>query len=184
VAQFGGPEGLALAHEYFTRESVFVFEYQRLRLTTGVGLPAAAMSLVLLHMLLRQVTEDEWELWDVWTKMTLTGRLPAEPSLDPGEPVIARALALRPSLLPLLRDDERAFARACPEEAAALRRYRQGLPALVQALRRARSEGALAWGLREILPFWIIFHWNRMGFDLLRQQQMALLMAAVLNPKL
>lgn len=184
VAQFGGPVGMALAHEFFTRESVLVLEHHRLRLTEGVGLPPLDFSLVALDMLLRLVTDDDWELWDVWTKLSLTGRLPAELRLEPEDPEVARALALRPGVMSLLREEGRALACARPQEALALRRYGEGLPALAQALRRARAEGTLAWGLREILPFWIIFHWNRMGFDLLRQQQLALVMAVVLNPKL
>ncbi|MEX1365470.1 MAG: thiopeptide-type bacteriocin biosynthesis protein [Nannocystaceae bacterium] len=184
VAQFGGPVGMALAHEFFTRESMLVLEHHRLRLTEEVGLPALDLSLVALDMLLRLVTDDDWELWDVWTKLSMTGRLPAKLSLEPDDPEVARALALRPRVMSLLRDEGRALACAGPRQALALRRYGEGLPALAEALRRARCEGELAWGLRDILPFWIIFHWNRMGFDLLRQQQLALLMAVVLNPKL
>lgn len=184
AVQFGGPAGLALAHRYFTHESLAVLAHHRARLTRGVGLPPAELSLVLLHMFLRRVTDDDWELWDLWCKMEVTGRLPSGGRVDPATPEVASALALRPHLLPLLRDDEAALAHATAAEASALRHYAEALPAIARDLRAVRTEGRLAWGLREILPFWIVFHWNRMGFDDARQERLAHVMSTVLNPKL
>jgi thiopeptide-type bacteriocin biosynthesis protein len=182
VYQFGGQVGLDLAHEFFTAESLAVLAYHHLRLQSPVVLAPAEFSLVLLDPFLRQVTEDEWELWDLWCKLELTGRLPGPPGTGSESDNVA-AGAVRKVFLPMLRDYESTLSRVSDAERKILLQYRQQLPRLVQRTRQAVESGVLLWGIREIIPFWIIFHWNRMGFDFHRQSRLAFLMSRILNPR-
>lgn len=178
--QFGGPRGLELAHAFFTHESLAVLAYQRTRLRGEVRLGPAEFSLVLLGSLLERVVDDRWELWDLWCKQSLTGRLPDGWESSPD---YRKARGMRAQLEPLLLRREHAFGLCGPEEARALARLDERCGPIAEQLRLARLRGELGWGLRQILPFWVVFHWNRMGFDLARQRQLALLMVALASPK-
>jgi thiopeptide-type bacteriocin biosynthesis protein len=196
VQQFGGMKGLDLAHRFFTFESLAVLEYHRSRLLgfalAGVEargsawLAPAEFSLVLLHMLFQRVTDDKWELWDLWCKMELTGRLRSGGRVRGDEPEVLRARALRDRFMPFLDDEDAVLTRARTwgGENHAFFRYAAAVPKMAMDLRLARAGGDLSWGLREILPFWVIFHWNRMGFDRARQELLSLVMSTILNPKL
>ena len=182
IYQFGGETGLQIAHTFFTLESLAVLAYHRLHLQQRTIFPPIEFSLVLLDSFLRKVTEDEWELWDVWCKMALTGRLPG-PVYDETAVDSTQLATVREAFLPLLRDSTVTLACVSAAERTILAHYREKLPPIVTRLLEARDSGALLWGLREILPFWIIFHWNRMGFDLDRQRLLTLVMTRILDPK-
>ncbi len=180
--QFGGELGLEVAHEFFTEESLAVLAYHRLRLRGGVALDRAEFSLLLLDEFLRQVVEDESELLDLWCNMALTGRLPDPPgSGSQGD--IQAAEAVRGAFLPLLRDHYLVLERMTDAELRPAPR----IPIPTSRNRHPSPPGGgigfPALGVRTILPFWIIFHWNRMGFDLVRQRRLAFLMTRILHPK-
>jgi hypothetical protein len=54
---------------------------------------------------------------------------------------------------------------------------------VAQRLNTARDEGQLLYGLRSILPSWVVFHWNRMGFSSAEQCSMSLAMIHLLGPE-
>ncbi|AKT40984.1 thiopeptide-type bacteriocin biosynthesis protein [Chondromyces crocatus] len=182
VHQFGGEVGMDLAHEFFTTESLAVLGHRALHLTGHASLSSTEFSLLLLHDLFQHLVEDRWELWDLWANLALADR---SLTLDDAERDDAIALAerardaiveildARPSLLHRLTDPERAL----------LPPYRDATHALAARLRAARDDGQLSHGLRQILPFWIVFHWNRMGFDADHQRRLAFVMAHLLDPK-
>ena len=98
ICQMGGPAGLELAHLFFTAESVAVLGYHRCRLRGPAGLHPSEFSLLLLDRTLCRPVGETWEVWDVWAKMTLTGRISAPPSrVDPPgrhEPTVQATRAL------------------------------------------------------------------------------------------
>jgi|CXWL01.1.fsa_nt_gi thiopeptide-type bacteriocin biosynthesis protein len=177
--QFGGMVGLALAHEYFTVESLAVLKYRDCMLRGQQKIPAHEFSLLVLHALFSSVTEDEWEEWDIWCGQLLTGRLDATDLLAPPNGVEA----LRDELFPLLRNAQFARGRMSDEEAEIWDFYESSVHKLAIGVRYAAHAGEMLWPMRQILPFWAIFHWNRMGFDFRLQKRMAALMFAILSPK-
>lgn len=182
VFQFGGETGLALTHEYFTVESLGVMAFQRARLKGQSAMRAEQFSILLIDMLLRSVVGDEMEVWDVWCKMELTGRVDRSAikrySADnTGRPVPRR---LRDQLRNIHFDSSR----IAEPEGALFDSYRAQTTEIARRLRRADEDGHLLWSVRHILPFWIIFHWNRMGFSLSRQRQLSRFMLRLYSPKL
>jgi thiopeptide-type bacteriocin biosynthesis protein len=178
--QFGGAAGLKAAHRFFTAESMAVLRYWRLLANGEATMGAPEFSLALLDLFLRRTVDDVWELWDVWCRMDLAGR-----AIDPwdaerwgdlagsGHSLVTRLHSRDPSLT-WVPDPERACLLAFQEQAAA---------AAIE-WRALRDGGRLLFPLREILPFLIVFHFNRMGFDSERQRQLCWLMQTLLSPKL
>lgn len=180
--QFGGATGLDLAHRFFGIDSMAILAYQRLRIYGGTHLGPTEFSLTLLDTLLRGATGDQWERWDVWCNMAATGRL----RVPVGSSAWREAQpspAVREALLALLGQPARREWVVSEGETAILRRYTEQVRAVTADLRSAEQRGHLMWGLREILPFWIVFHWNRMGVGAADQQRLALAMTHVLSPK-
>jgi thiopeptide-type bacteriocin biosynthesis protein len=176
VTQFGGDIGLALTHRWFTAESLAVLEHHRLRLDGTARIGSGLFSLMVIERLARRLYDD-WERWDVWCKLSLTGRL-AEDAAGNVDPARARSARL------LLSHQARILGAASEPERTLFTRYDAALDELVPHIDAAVQASDLLWGLREILPFWIVFHWNRMRFDAATQQSLAATMVAALSPKL
>jgi thiopeptide-type bacteriocin biosynthesis protein len=176
VTQFGGVTGLSLTHRWFTAESFAVLDHHRWRLHGTARIGSGLFSLMLIDRLLRRLCDD-WERWDVWCKLSLTGRLAVDAArtVSPSRARAARVLLSHPS---------RILAAASEPERKLFARYDAALDEIVPDLVAAVDAGLLLWGLREILPFWIVFHWNRMRFDLATQESLAAQMVAALSPKL
>jgi thiopeptide-type bacteriocin biosynthesis protein len=176
VTQFGGATGLSLTHRWFTAESLAVLEHHRLLLDGTARIGSELFSLMLIDRLLRRLC-DAWERWDVWCKLALTGRLvdDAAGAVDPSR---SRATRL------LLSHQARILDAASEPERTLFARYDAALDELCPEIQAAVDAGQLLWGLREILPFWMVFHWNRMAFDLDTQKSLAAMAAAALSPKL
>jgi thiopeptide-type bacteriocin biosynthesis protein len=175
VSQLGGPVGLDLTHRFFTAESVAVLAHHRLQLSGTARLDRELFSLILIDRLLGQVT-DAWETWDVWCKMTFAGR-PADTqsaiSIDAGDPRIA---------LTLLNHQSRVLDAVSNDERELFAHYDAGLERLAPKIHAAVEDGTLSWGIREILPFWIARHWNRMRFPAQTQERLSALMVRALSP--
>jgi len=176
--QFGGPRGMDLAHDYFTIESIAVLKYKDAMRRGSTNLKDWQFSLLMLHELLNKVTGDRWELWDVWCNMQLTGRLAAEDLTPPSD-----LAELRAEMLPFLFDASTATRKMTAREGQIWECYKENVAALVAKIREAGRTGQLLWPLRQILPFWVVFHWNRMGFGIERQRRLARAMAVVLSTK-
>ena len=179
VYQFGGAEGLAIAHDFFTLDSLAILKYRYCMKRERHKLFPHEFSLLLLQQLVGSATEDRWEEWDVWCGQTLTGRL----SIDDLITCPENLDALRNELLPLLHDEQIARRRMSEEEADIFESWASSMPRLTAGLREAARAGKSFWSVRQVLPFWAIHHWNRMGFDYPFQRRIATLMSAVLNPK-
>ncbi|MEU2030744.1 thiopeptide-type bacteriocin biosynthesis protein [Nocardia amamiensis] len=175
VMQFGGATGLSLTHQWFTAESLAVLEHHRLRLDGTARIGSELFSLMLIDRLLRRLCDD-WERWDVWCKLALTGRLVGDAA---GAVDLSRSRATRL----LLSHQARILGAAGEPERKMFARYDTALDELCPEIQAAVDAGRLLWGLREILPFWMVFHWNRMAFDFETQKLLAATGAAALSPK-
>jgi thiopeptide-type bacteriocin biosynthesis protein len=180
--QFGGEEGLGAAHSFFTVESLAVLSFWRLAMAGKATIGPSEFSLTLLDLFLRQVVGDEWELWDLWHKMELTGR-DLRVAGAARERAIDEAWKRGKPLLDLLRLNDPELTWLPGPERDCLLQYRIKLPSLSARLRQLHSDGALLFPMREILPFWVIFHFNRMCFPADEQRFLSFLMSTVLSPK-
>jgi thiopeptide-type bacteriocin biosynthesis protein len=169
TALFGGPTGMAFAHQFFTADSLAVLGYFRDACDGAPAMRPQMASTAVLDILLRSVLGDAFELWDVWNGVK----------------------DLRGDSVPLSAGDERAALAglalsrslpAAPAEPAWLVRYRADLDALGAAIAAVRAEAGLGFPLRRVLQFWVLFHWNRMGFDVRTQGALAARMATLLAP--
>ncbi|MEX1362766.1 MAG: thiopeptide-type bacteriocin biosynthesis protein, partial [Nannocystaceae bacterium] len=182
VHQFGGPVGLALAHELFTIESRAVLEYGQLLDSGRTAVDPIVFSLFVVGALLRRVVGDRWEMWDAWMHMDLAGR---RVQLDPARRAeLVDELAEQREVLEALAMEPESLCEELDEvERPLFRRYLDGLDGFAERLTAAASSGELHYGLREILPFYIVFHWNRMRFDRGLQCTLVFYMTQVLSPK-
>ena len=64
-----------------------------------------------------------------------------------------------------------------------VRRYLRANSVVARELVRAHRAGELLYPPRQLLPFWIIFHWNRWGFGLNEQVTLAHGVEHLLSPK-
>lgn len=180
--QFGGQTGIGIAHRFFTVESLAVLAFHRQRLRGDASLDPFVFSLLLIDLLLREVTGDAWERWDVWCRMESTGRA-LRLSDEAQAAAIERSRVARQAIGDVIGDPERAIRGLSSGERRIVDEYRRALPAIASELNHAHDHGQLLWGVRTILPFWIVFHWNRMAFDLHEQRWLTFLMTTLLSPR-
>jgi thiopeptide-type bacteriocin biosynthesis protein len=168
---FGGPAGLALAHAFFTADSAAVWAHVRATLGGQSVIPAAAFSTALLVRLTDRLF-DRFEGWDMWCRVAELRGAPAVVPAGFGAAVeTGLALAADAGALALA---------GLPPDAVHVLEAR--LAALAGAAARAVDHGLLSVALRAVVPFWIVFHWNRLGLDLTAQQALAALVAAEIAP--
>ncbi|MFJ6787422.1 thiopeptide-type bacteriocin biosynthesis protein [Streptomyces angustmyceticus] len=158
---FGGPTGMALAHELFHTDSVGVLEYLRLAADgSDKMLDANATSLLAMTLMMRAAGLEFGEQGDVWGQVE--ARRPLADDVTPDQ-VSGMVGTMRHLLLieagPLLTDGPLAPVHA----------WIEGLEHSGRALAEAASDGRLTLGVRGILARHVLFHWNRMGFTT-RQQ--------------
>lgn len=165
TAAFGGERAMAEAHQLFCDDSRAIV---RLISDRGVGLGRRELSLLLCGTLMRGAGLEWYEQGDVWHRVALERHLPAD--VTPSE-LTAMAADLTSLMLadvtpdgPLLRADGPLAAVA--DWADAFRRTGRNLGA-------AARSGTLQRGLREILSYLVIFHWNRLGLPARTQSILA-----------
>ena len=151
-ARFGGPVGMAIAHNAFDHDSRGAIHYESLSDDQRRAVSRVDLSVAICGDLFLNSLGDRAEIWDVWQRLlrvirrnapapdtTVSGELDARP------PHAAADLAdLSPEL------------RALVEERLSDNR---GLAATIVA---ARDAGRLTVGLRSWLTAVTIFHWNRL----------------------
>ncbi|MEM7052269.1 MAG: thiopeptide-type bacteriocin biosynthesis protein [Acidobacteriota bacterium] len=178
--QFGGETGLEIAHRLFTVDSLAILDLRAAEVRPQT-LPI--LSLTLLNHLLRELTEDPWEMWDAWCNMRLTHRLP---TLRPEG--VARAEAgferFRPALEKAVWRPEEVISELPAAARSVMRSSFEENVAVAERLRRAADEGQLLYGPRKIFPFYVIFQWNRWMIPLAMQRTLTLYMERLLDPKI
>ena len=165
-AAFGGPSGMTIAHDLFIADSEAVLRL--LGNGSGVRLGRRELSVVLSTTLLRGARLEWYEQGDAWHRVTRERPLP-------GDVTAEQVRELTASTTTLLTSDTSAgsslFEAGGPLAnaagwAAAFRQAGQSLGTL------ARS-GTLQRGLREMLSYHVIFHWNRLGLTTRQQAILA-----------
>lgn len=150
TAAFGGPTGMAIAHELFCADSGHIL--------TRLPQPAQEVGRKELSMLLLgtmlSTCLDRFERGDVW-------QLVAEQRPLPAPPPTAKLEALAERILPLVASPLNATAPAGPLAFAAP--WADAFSRAGQSLYEAAAAGQLTRGLRRVLVHHVIFHWNRIG---------------------
>lgn len=171
--QFGGEAGSDVAHDYHASDSLLALEatYREARGTASAS--PEVLSLLVVSDLARRMTDDAWEAWDLWKRMEITGRLrpvgreAARAMIEMVQPFVHRPEAVLPRLA---LADRRLVTTAYEANARA-----------AGAMRELARRGKLLFHLREIIPFWIVFHWNRWG--IVNQTALAVGIEGALNPR-
>ncbi|MFF3501192.1 thiopeptide-type bacteriocin biosynthesis protein [Streptomyces sp. NPDC003247] len=152
TAAFGGTTSMAIAHTLFCADSHAV-------LTTPHGtLGRRELSVLLCSTLMRAAALEWYEQGDVWHRITRDRPLP-----DGTDPDKIRSLARQ--LTPLLSADT-SWASPLLQSDPALRPAAAWVAAFQDAgvaLGDASRGGALDRGLRHLIAYHVIFHWNRLG---------------------
>ncbi|WP_218150834.1 thiopeptide-type bacteriocin biosynthesis protein [Actinokineospora terrae] len=164
-AAFGGAEGMAIAHELFCADSSAVLS---LASTGGAAVGRRELSVLLCNALMRGAGLEWYEQGDVWHRVAQERPLPDGTS---AAKLTALAGDLKQLMLadtspeaPLLRADGPLASSAA--WAGAFRRAGR-------TLGRAAHAGTLQRGLRQVLSYLVIFHWNRLGLPARTQSILA-----------
>jgi thiopeptide-type bacteriocin biosynthesis protein len=180
--QFGGAAGIDIFHQFSTHDSLAILKFRALEASGRITIDQSVLSLLAMNDLIARVAEDAWEQWDVWCEMRLTGRL-----VDATSEVAAELrqnmeenLAL---LEPLVFRRDEIIADLTAPEMELFEAYTLGNRAVASALREAGRARTLQHGPRKILPFFIIFHWNRLGLSIDEQVAFSFFMSELLSPK-
>ena len=89
----------------------------------------------------------------------------------------------RAALTASLRADAPVASLLTSDEAAIAARAFEANTALAADLAAAASRGELLYGPRKLLPFWVVFHWNRWALDDITQRTLVYFMSVLLSPK-
>ncbi|MEU9190147.1 thiopeptide-type bacteriocin biosynthesis protein [Streptomyces sp. NPDC048484] len=161
-AAFGGDTGMTIAHTLFHADSHAV-------LSTAHGeLGRRELSLLLCATLMRAAGLEWYEQGDVWHRVTRERPLPSD---VPAAKVHAMADSLRQLLIadtspsgPMLQSD-----RTLKPAVGWVSAFRQA----GRDLGTAGQDGTLDRGLREVISYHVIFHWNRIGLPARTQSVLA-----------
>ena len=162
---FGGDLGVGLAHELFHADSHAILTALHHRENR---LGRRELSVVLCGVLMRAAGAEWYEQGDIWHRVARDRPLPDDVAPDQSQ---ALAADLKVLLLANTDADGPLFRPGGPaafagEWAAAFRRAGEALGA-------AAREGALERGLRHVIGYHVIFHWNRLGLSARTQSVLA-----------
>ncbi|MFD4383997.1 thiopeptide-type bacteriocin biosynthesis protein [Streptomyces bacillaris] len=164
TAAFGGPASMTAAHDLFVTDSR---EAQQLRQRGDLAVGPRELSVLLCTIMMRAAGLEWYEQGDVWHRV-ITEEHRSAVSDVPADRLDARAQEIRPLLFAdsdvLLRPG--GLLEPVAEWAAAFR-------STGQELRRAVQDGTLDRGLRQVLSYHVIFHWNRLGLSMRGQSVLA-----------
>lgn len=165
TAAFGGNSGLDLAHELFCKDSRAILDLIR---DGEIGLGRRQLSLLLCSILMWATGLEWYEQGDVWHRVALERPLPPD---VPTSKLAAMANEIKQLMLAdttpdgsLLRTDGPLASVA--GWADAFRRTGRTLGSTARA-------GTLQRGLREVVSYLVIFHWNRLGLPARTQSILA-----------
>ncbi|MCX4676182.1 thiopeptide-type bacteriocin biosynthesis protein [Streptomyces sp. NBC_01433] len=164
TAAFGGAVSMTAAHALFVTDSR---EAQQLRQRGDLAVGPRELSVLLCTIMMRAAGLEWYEQGDVWHRV-ITEEHRSAVSDVPADRLDARAQEIRPLLFAdsdvLLRPG--GLLEPVAEWAAAFR-------STGQELRRAVQDGTLDRGLRQVLSYHVIFHWNRLGLSMRGQSILA-----------
>ncbi len=165
TAAFGGDAGMDLAHELFCEDSRAVLDLLR---NGGSGLGRRELSLLLCSILMRAAGLEWYEQGDVWHRVGMERRLPAD---VPTSKLTAMADDLRQLMLADITPDGPLLGANGPLASGS--GWADAFSRAGRTLGTVARAGTLQRGLRDILSYQVIFHWNRLGLPARTQSILA-----------
>lgn len=157
---FGGLAGSHVAHDFHADDSLRALAVMHREARGAASASPEVLSLLVVCDLVEKMTDDRWEAWDVWKRMEITGRRPAVRGAD-AKDVKAMVELVRPFVL----HPEAVLRKLAAAERRLVVSAYETNARCAAAMRRLAAEGRLLFHVRDILPFWIVFHWNRWNID-------------------
>lgn len=164
TSAFGGEFNMTAAHSLFVTDSR---EIQRLRQSGGLNIGPRELSVLLCTIMMRAARLEWYEQGDVWDRVITTEHRSAVSDV-PVERLNARAQEIRPLLL---ADSDTLLCSGGPLEP--ITEWVSAFRNAGQALANGVHEGTLDRGLRQVLSYHVIFHWNRLGLSMRGQSILA-----------
>lgn len=164
TAAFGGAAGMTAAHALFIIDSR---EAQQLRQRCDLAVGPRELSVLLCTLMMRAAKLEWYEQGDVWHRV-ITDEHRSAINDVPADSLDARAREIRP----LLFADSNALLRpGGPLEPVA--EWATAFRDAGRKLGHAVQDGTLDRGLRQVLSYHVIFHWNRLGLSMRGQSILA-----------
>ncbi|MFI0155795.1 thiopeptide-type bacteriocin biosynthesis protein [Streptomyces lydicus] len=174
TAAFGGTEAMATAHELFQADSRAIL-HQSLRPEPALG--RRELSILLCTTMMLAAGLEWYEIGDAWDRVVKERPLPDDVAPERLRPMSAD---LRGLLLADTTPDGPLLGPEGPVHFAD--EWANAFREAGQALGTAAQQGRLTRGLRDILAFHVIFHWNRLGLPARMQSALAVAArSAILN---
>lgn len=164
TAAFGGEASMTAAHALFVVDSR---EVQHLRYRSNLAVGPRELSVLLCTILMRAAGLEWYEQGDVWDRV-ITDEHRSAVSDVPADRLNARAQEIRPLLF---ADTDALLSPGRPLESLA--EWGAAFHNTGRELGRAVHAGTLDRGLRQVLSYHVIFHWNRLGLSMRGQSVLA-----------
>lgn len=161
---FGGKASMTAAHALFVTDSR---EIQQLHHRGDFTVGPRELSILLCTIMMRAARLEWYEQGDVWDRVITTEHRSATSDVPP-ERLIARAQEIR---LLLLSDSDALLRPGGPLEPIA--EWADAFRSIGHTLARSVEDGTLDRGLRRVLSYHVIFHWNRLGLSMRGQSILA-----------
>lgn len=155
---FGGDEGMDLAHELFTADSIGILDYLHRHDRAEEPIGRRELSILLCSTLFHAAGQDWYEHGDIWHRVARLRPLPPDTPSDRWRDL---ATALQRLMITDTSPTSPLFTPGKPLAFAT-----PWTTAFDQAGRRlahTARDGTLQRGLRDVLAHHVIFHWNRLG---------------------
>ncbi|MGH3908148.1 MAG: thiopeptide-type bacteriocin biosynthesis protein [Pseudonocardiaceae bacterium] len=165
TAAFGGNPGIDIAHDLFCADSRAIITMLRSEETT---LGRRELSLLLCSTLMRAANLEWYEQGDVWHRVTQERPLPTD---IPTAKMTAMADEIKHVMLADATPNGPLLGASGPLTSAAS--WAEAFRQAGQTLGATAREGTLQRGLREIISYLVIFHWNRLGLPVRTQSILA-----------
>ncbi|MEU6174012.1 thiopeptide-type bacteriocin biosynthesis protein [Streptantibioticus parmotrematis] len=161
---FGGTTSMTAAHALFITDSR---EIQELHQSGDLSVGPRELSVLLCTIMMRAARLEWYEQGDVWDRVITTEHRSAVSDV-PRERLNTRAQEIRPLLLA----DSDALLR-CGGPLEPIAEWADAFHSTGQALAHGVQDGTLDRGLRQVLSYHVIFHWNRLGLSMRGQSILA-----------
>jgi thiopeptide-type bacteriocin biosynthesis protein len=159
---FGGSEGMAAAHDHFCADSAFLAAWAQCEEPLSRPIIPEGLSLAFIFHMLRASGLDLFEQWDVFDRVYDKREIGGggENVFPFFQKLAAKVVGARP---------DRIFELYGGQKARLINRHRDFLEGFGYRTGSTYFEGRLDCGLREFFVPIILFHWNRIGMNALRQ---------------
>jgi thiopeptide-type bacteriocin biosynthesis protein len=170
-SRFGGPEGMAVAHQLWSRDTEVVLRYESLHPARRSTVSRTALWAALEQHLLTLTLDDEAEAWDVWCRLAraCSALSFSATTVECYKRMLPRLIEPRFGLLALLT----------PELRLIFTTLEQANVESATALKRLSDDGKLTRGLRSWLTANALFHANRWALGLEAEHFRAVIEAMV-----